>query len=188
MRIPPFLDLLDHEATPSWRSRAFWFDTRLAIAMPCMMIGLIIALYLLTALKLFATAIYWAVPLDAARALAVLLDKDVGVLWLNLNEAALYIGCIFIGENIARAALDIAALRPFSEQNAARFIRAALGTAALIAFDFFGRIAERAFGLPSADGNGEMLLFGGLAAACFASLSLSVRQGAALKKEQDLTV
>lgn len=188
MRIPPFLDLLEHEAMPSWRTRAFWFAKKLPIAMPALMIGFVIALYILATVKLAATVLYAAAPGEGLREFALLLDHDVASGWGNLHEAILYLACIYIGENIARAALEIAALRPFAEENAARFMRAAFGTAALVAATIIMRIAEPAFDLPPIDSGAAIILFGVLASACFASLSLAFRQGAALKKEQDLTV
>ena len=184
MRIPPFLDLFDHEATPSWRSRAFWFGARLSM----LIIGFVMALYALLALKLIAMVFYAVAPADWARQFALMLDDNVGSGWINFHETVVFIVCIFIGENVARAALDIAALRPFADDNAKRFMRAAVGAAALVAAIILMRIAERIYALPPIDSGVAIILFGILASVCFASLSLAFRQGAALKKEQDLTV
>ena len=188
MAVIPFIDLLKHEALPDWRARAFWFDTRLSVAMPGLMIGVISALYILFLIKLVATVLFYAAPVEGARQVALFIDPDVDTFWRTLNDLVLYAACLFIGENVARAALDVAALKPFVIDNARRFMRAAVGAVALVAAQLGFRLLEQSAGLGGGGASGGLILFGGLTAAVFASLSLAFAQGAELKKEQDLTV
>lgn len=188
MAVIPFIDLLKHEALPDCRTRAFWFDTRLSVAMPGLMIGVISALYILFLIKLVATVLFYAAPAEGVQQVALFIDSDVDDFWRNFNDLVLYAACLFIGENVARAALDVAALKPFVMDNARRFMRAAVGAVALVAVQFAFRILEKSFDLGVTGASGGLILFGGLTAAVFASLSLAFAQGAELKKEQDLTV
>ncbi len=188
MAFPPVFELFEHEAMPSWRSRKFWFDTRLSIAMPCLIVGMIVALYLVLAIKIFATALFYFVDIDAIRTAAMALENNVSAPWKNAFEAFLFIVCIFVGENIARAALDISALKAFSKANERRFMRAAIGAAVLTAGVLAERVLGNFLGVEAVSGAGGLVVFSTLAAAIFASLSLAFRQGSILKEEQDLTV
>ncbi len=188
MAVLPLIDLFKHEALPDWRTRAFWFGTRPTLAMPALMIGVVSCLYVLILTKLAAALLFYAWPGDGARSLALVLEDEIPNGWLIAKETALYAACVFIGENAARAALDIAALKPFSDINAKRFMRAAAGAGAAVGFQFCARLAERALGLPEVGVGGAMAVFAVLTGAIFVSLSLAFAQGAELKKEQDLTV
>lgn len=193
MAITPIVDLFAHEAMPNWRSRAFWCDHRLSISMPALITGIVVSLYILLAVKILATAVYFAAPAggaiaDTIRNTALFFDDNVNDHWYNGVKFVVYASCIYIGENIARAALDISIQKPFAPLNASRFMRSGIAAAVLTAFHFAIRVVEKIQGVPATPGGGTILLLGGLTAAIFVSLSLAFHQGAAMQKDQDLTV
>ncbi len=191
MKIPTFLDLLDHEATPDWRTPTFWLGSRGAWFAPGLLFGLTFALYISLLLSLVGSGLFLlsgGETQGAVQSAAQFLSPRLADPWAAggvILTLALY---IFIAENVLRIALDTAAAKPFEAKNASRFFRAAGAAAILSAMHFLNVVLDSGFGARFAGGSASGVYASLLLAITFVSLASAFREGERLRREQDLTV
>ena len=186
---PPILDVFNHEAMPDWRTSAFWFSTDKRTALPGLIVGVVLSLYILIAAELIGFVFVGLSPAGSwLHGVGAFLADDAVRPHQLLFDLVAYVLCIVIGENVVRVSLDIAATKPFQKRNAERFTRAAIAGVALIVMMIVVGVAEKSFGGPDFSVSGAGILAAAIAAASFASLAGAFRQGARLQDEQDLTV
>ena len=185
----PFLDLLRHEVMPDFNSRAFWCSKSPSLFLQSLIVGLLLSLYMLLVTKIIVTIIFFATGAEQSPIFHILhfIDNDIDRPWFNVQVGIFYAIFIFVGENITRAVLDIAAKKPFAPSNSARFMRASIGVTVVTLFQMSVRISERLQDIPSSS-SGTLVFFLVFTAVIFASLSLAFKQGAQLQADQDLTV
>ncbi|MBB5517584.1 DUF2975 domain-containing protein [Amphiplicatus metriothermophilus] len=187
-------ELFRHEAFPDWRTPRFWLDTRLHMLAPGTLLALTLSFYVKLFMVLLALALLAAAGLveaggaDRLRAFAFMLDEHAGDLPRAAGQLISLTAFILIGENVARVALDTAVAKPFTRENAGRFLRAGAAAGVLGALHLAGALSAQHFGAPEGVWSRTGFYLCALMALAFVALSAAFREGARLKEEQDLTV